>query len=176
MRHIRLILVALFLAPLGSLLWGSDSARVEVQVDGLSCPFCAFGMEKRIRQLEGLENFEILVDEGKVLLTFHAAQRVDFEAVRDGVRKGGFTPKNIQATLSGTLARVEGRLLLRFDGLHNGLLLDPGPAFERLESTVQEGDHVTVAGEVRGQHPKGHGEHPYAITVREFKLVAKPSS
>ena len=32
----------------------SGVEEVTVQVDGLSCPFCAYNIEKRVRRLEGL--------------------------------------------------------------------------------------------------------------------------
>jgi len=151
----------------------NERAQVQVRVDGLSCPFCAFGMEKRLKKLDGLEDLRILVDEGRAVMTFREGSAVDFDAIGEAIRKGGFTPKAIQATLMGTLARVEDRLMLRMDGLEQGLLLASGPGLDRLTATKSEGDRITVTGKVEAKQPKGHGEHPYAITVEHFETAGE---
>jgi len=38
--------------PLGML-------EVRVQVDGLSCPFCAYGLEKKLRRVDNVAELEI---------------------------------------------------------------------------------------------------------------------
>ncbi len=43
--------------------------EVSVQVDGLSCPFCAYGLEKKLRKVENVARIEIRVDEGRAVVT-----------------------------------------------------------------------------------------------------------
>ena len=48
------------------------NAQVEeatVKVDGLSCPFCAYGLEKKLKKVEGVEKLEIKVDQGVAKIT-----------------------------------------------------------------------------------------------------------
>ena len=71
-------------------------AQVEeatVKVDGLSCPFCAYGLEKRIRKVEGVEKLEINVNDGTARITVKKDQTLSIEAVEKAVRDGGFTPQ-----------------------------------------------------------------------------------
>ena len=43
--------------------------EVSVQVDGLSCPFCAYGLEKKLRKVENVASIEIRVNEGRAVVT-----------------------------------------------------------------------------------------------------------
>ena len=168
----RTWVLLLVLLTAGTFFTSTEAAEVRVQVDGLACPFCAYGMEKKLKKLEGLKELKILVDEGRAVLTFPPGQPVDFDAVQEAIRKGGFTPEKIDATLTGNLAKVEDRLLLRWNGVTEGILLSPGPMLDRLEASVREGEEVTVTGEVTAEHLAGHGEHPYAITVEHFETAS----
>ena len=106
-------------------------------------------------------------------MTFREGSAVDFDAIGEAIRKGGFTPKAIQATLTGTLAKVENRLMLRMDGLRQGMLLASGPGLDRLTATKSEGDRITVTGKVEAEQPEGHGKHSYAITVEHLETAGE---
>ena len=43
--------------------------QVTVQVDGLSCPFCAYGLEKRLKKVENVADLSIQVDQERAVLT-----------------------------------------------------------------------------------------------------------
>ena len=43
---------------------GAQITRVTVRVDGLSCPFCAYSLEKKIKAVEGTKEPVINVEEG----------------------------------------------------------------------------------------------------------------
>ena len=43
--------------------------EVSVQVDGLSCPFCAYGLEKKLRKVANVASLEIQVSDGRAVLT-----------------------------------------------------------------------------------------------------------
>ncbi len=34
---------------------------VKIEVDGLSCPFCAFGLKKKLKKIEGVEKVDVSV-------------------------------------------------------------------------------------------------------------------
>jgi mercuric ion binding protein len=44
--------------------------KVSVRVDGLSCPFCAYGLEKKIKNMEGVEDLSIFIEHGKIEVVF----------------------------------------------------------------------------------------------------------
>ena len=42
----------------------------ELRVNGISCPFCAFGIEKKLLDVDGVEAIEVFLDDGRITLTF----------------------------------------------------------------------------------------------------------
>jgi mercuric ion binding protein len=69
---------------------------VIVRVDGLSCPFCAYGLEKKIKKMEGVEKMEIDLEGGKVEIRFGDREDVQVEEIEEAVKDAGFTPKSIK--------------------------------------------------------------------------------
>ena len=68
---------------------------VKVQVDGLSCPFCAYGLEKKLKKLEGVTKIEIDVENAFVLLTIKEEKTISAEDIRQKVKDAGFTAREI---------------------------------------------------------------------------------
>jgi len=66
---------------------------VSIAVDGLSCPFCAYGLEKNLKQVDGVESVRIDMKTGKA--TVALKQDVDDQALRQAVKKAGFTARDI---------------------------------------------------------------------------------
>ncbi|MDX1629678.1 MAG: heavy-metal-associated domain-containing protein, partial [Fulvivirga sp.] len=40
------------------------TGKVKVEVDGLSCPFCAYGLEKKLKNLDGVTNIKVDIENG----------------------------------------------------------------------------------------------------------------
>jgi len=64
-----------------------------IQVDGLSCPFCAYGLEKNLKKVPGVERVDIEIKTGKATVVLK--QNVDDQALRQAVKKAGFTARDI---------------------------------------------------------------------------------
>lgn len=92
-------------------------------VDGLACPFCAFGLKKRLDEVAFLEDARIRVDAGRVDFEVKPGARPDVAALREAVRRAGFTPRDVVLAAHGEV-RESGRLLDVGGGVT--LLLDPG--------------------------------------------------
>ncbi len=92
------VALVFFAYPLTAL---AEAAAVTVRVDGLSCPFCAYGLEKKIKKMEGVEDLEIDLKGGKVEISFKDREYVHVEKVAKAVRDAGFTPKSIEVMETG---------------------------------------------------------------------------
>ena len=95
MKRIFLISVALamLIFPLTAF---AGKAKVTMRVDGLSCPFCAYGLEKKLKKMEGVEDFNINIVGGKVEVFFSDATLVQKDRIEQVVKEAGFTPKDIK--------------------------------------------------------------------------------
>ena len=85
--------VVMFVYPLTAL---ATEANVTLMVDGLSCPFCAYGLEKKIKKMDGVEDMEIDLEGGKVEIRFTDREDVDLEKIEEAVRDAGFTPRSVE--------------------------------------------------------------------------------
>ncbi len=73
-----------------------DSAQqIIVRVDGASCPFCAFGLEKRLGHLEGVAQVRMEMKDGKAIVILKKGAKVSEQALRQAVDEAGFTPREI---------------------------------------------------------------------------------
>ncbi len=101
MRSIGIVMVGLVLAWLAPPAWVSagEGQKIVVRVDGLSCPFCGFGLEKRLKRIEGVREVKIFVDKGLAELVLAEGKTVTEAQVKKAVEAAGFTPREI--TFSG---------------------------------------------------------------------------
>ncbi len=74
--------------------------KVKVEVDGLSCPFCAYGLEKKLKKMEDVIKIEIDVENAFALLTIEEGKTVLEETIRENVKLAGFTAREIKEVTS----------------------------------------------------------------------------
>jgi mercuric ion binding protein len=70
--------------------------KLAVRVDGLSCAFCAYSLEKNLKELSGVKNVEINVKEGTATLTLDDGVEIKDEVIKQTVKDSGFTPKSVK--------------------------------------------------------------------------------
>jgi mercuric ion binding protein len=102
MKHIARLAFALLIA-----LWSVTSARAEgasyrLEVDGLACPFCAYGVEKKLNALHGVERLETNIKEGAVIVTMKDGAELDEASARQAVKDAGFTLNGFKQESPGT--------------------------------------------------------------------------
>lgn len=64
----------------------------EVQVDGLGCPFCAYGLEKKFKEFKGIKEVKIDIETGDFSFQYPAEKSLSLAAVVQQVEKAGYTP------------------------------------------------------------------------------------
>ena len=89
---IKKILIILLLGISASL---AQSDEVKVRVDGLSCPFCAYGLEKKLNELDGVDSIFIDFEERLVVMQVTDSENISEEEIRVKIEEAGFTPKEI---------------------------------------------------------------------------------
>ncbi len=81
--------------PTGDDIVATDSilagVTVHLLVDGMVCPFCAYGLEKRLTKLEAVDSLIIRISDGLVQIREKEGQKLTEEDVRKEVEKAGFT-------------------------------------------------------------------------------------
>jgi len=94
----------------------AEIKSITVSVDGLACPFCAYGIEKKIKSLKGVKEIKILLNAGTVTLKCAENKCPAFADVRSAVKDAGFTPRVMKITAHGTIIVDEAKgLLFKFN-------------------------------------------------------------
>ncbi len=91
-----LFAIALLLAPQSEAQSSDLLPDVTVGVDGLTCPFCAYGIEKKMLEIEGVSEVAIQLDAGTVELWLNAGAVVSENRIREAVDQAGFEVRDIR--------------------------------------------------------------------------------
>ena len=90
MNKFLLIFMTTFFLLTTSGLFAQNS--VKVQVDGLSCPFCAYGLEKKLSDLDGVDSIKIDIENGMLTLIVQEDKTINEEVIKEKIKEAGFTP------------------------------------------------------------------------------------
>lgn len=73
-------------------------ATVTLKVDGMTCPFCAYGLERRLRRLSAVDSVVVRVSDGLVQIREKDGQALPDETLQREVEKAGFSLREIART------------------------------------------------------------------------------
>ena len=79
----------------------------KLQIDGLACPFCAFGIEKKLSEIKGVDQLETDIKAGVILLTMKDGVLLDETAAKKAVDRAGFTLRGFEQVQTSTQATVK---------------------------------------------------------------------
>tara|TARA_R110002110_G_scaffold129060_1_gene309069 strand:- start:2375 stop:2701 length:327 start_codon:yes stop_codon:yes gene_type:complete len=86
-RHFLAIGLFLVFAPVAAM---AASPAYKLQVDGLACPFCAYGVEKKLNGVDGVKAIEIDIKSGTVTVTMTDGATLDEAKAKTAVEAAGF--------------------------------------------------------------------------------------
>jgi len=153
----------LLAVSLGLLLHAASASAAlvsaELRVNGLSCPFCVFGIEKKLLEVDGVQGVEVFLDAGRIALRFEPDNEAMVSDLEKAVEKAGFELVALQLTVRGQLLGGEqgGAYLVASARMKFRLLERRGESTEPIststlrrlrESTGQEGGSMVVSGAV----------------------------
>lgn len=101
MKKVIIFFIALTLGSL-SIQAQSGMDQFKVQVDGLGCPFCAYGLEKKFKEFKGIKKVKIDIETGDFSFLYPSDKELSLEAVENQVVKAGYTP------ITGEVTRADG--------------------------------------------------------------------
>lgn len=67
------------------------AAGYRLEVAGLACPFCAYGIEKKLNALDGVDRVDTSIKDGVVTVIMKEGATLDAPTVRRAVEDAGFT-------------------------------------------------------------------------------------
>ena len=98
----KTLLSVIFLMALATPAWSAEY-RYELKVDGLACPYCAYGIEKKILTLQGVkdDSLDIRLNEGLVVFDAENDKRISEASLKELVNDAGFTLRGLETRVLG---------------------------------------------------------------------------
>ena len=66
------------------------SPAYRLRVDGLACPFCAYGIEKKLSAIAGVKTIDVDIGSGTVTVTMTEGATLDEATAKKAVKAAGF--------------------------------------------------------------------------------------
>ncbi len=120
-------------------------------VEGLACPFCAFGVEKKLKQVRGVGGVEVQMEDGTAELSAVEGGSIEVSQIPRAIRQAGFTPGRLAVTAAGTLV-VEGERTVFRDaiGEQRMLLVNvPRQLEAEVRHALETGEPIRLTGRVQ---------------------------
>lgn len=73
-----------------------DHPDITVGIKGLACPFCAYGLELRLKKLKGVKALKVHLEDSMVTIQLEKGADLEEQQIRDAVLDAGFTVTDIR--------------------------------------------------------------------------------
>lgn len=81
------------------MLWSLAALAADTQyvmrVDGLACPYCAYGIEKKLKQIEGVEKIDVDLEKGLVTVDVREGVALTEPQMVQLFKDAGFTYRSM---------------------------------------------------------------------------------
>jgi len=88
-----LILIGLFV--LSGPVFAEPQEVLEIDIAGMTCAFCIYGVEKNLGKLPGVERVQVSLESRKARIVMEVGAVADETLIRETIRDAGFTPREI---------------------------------------------------------------------------------
>jgi len=68
-----------------------ERVYIKIEIKGMACPYCAFGMEKKLKEVSGVDNVEIELKEGLAYISTPIDQKPLETLLKHIITNAGFT-------------------------------------------------------------------------------------
>lgn len=105
MKKIALIMI---IAVLGTFSSNAQIQKVDQEVFGMDCAPCAYGLERGLKKMDGLQNVKVSLNDGKAYLELSENNSLSLRQIQDEVKKNGFSAKKAEVVIEGKLINKNG--------------------------------------------------------------------
>ena len=174
-RHIATVALALAVLCTSTL---ASVDRVFLQVKGVACPFCVYGIEKNLKKVPGVAAVEMTIRTGVVRISLQPGTPLDAAALEEAITMAGFTPGSLEVQVTGNLVTTDDKPALKSEETGQVfLLVEPGEAgthellsAETLSGLKKASDDgakpLTISGRVHR-----HAGMPAALAVERYRAA-----
>lgn len=70
--------------------------QYKLEVAGLACPFCAYSIEKKLSEVQGVDHVDTDIGSAMVTVTMKDGQKFDHAAADKALKAAGFSLRNVR--------------------------------------------------------------------------------
>jgi copper chaperone len=96
-KFIKNLTVGLLVLVMAQTAWAKTTVY-SIRVDGLACPYCAYGIEKKLNNLEGVKFIDMDLEKGIVIVEAYDVKLNDAQ-LKQLFQDAGFTYRSKTATV-----------------------------------------------------------------------------
>lgn len=94
--HVLALSLSLLLALVSLTAVQAAGMQYDMRVDGLACPFCAYGIEKKLLNTPGVKSIDINIEKGIVIVKTKPDITFTDEQMKKLFHDAGFTYRSMQ--------------------------------------------------------------------------------
>lgn len=149
MKQFLFIVFLTILITINVTLANAEIISAKVSVVGMACPFCAYGVEKKLKKVEGVGSIIINMQAGTVTMSAKKGESINVRQVPEAVEDSGFSLGKIVITVRGKI-RIDNqkRLLLQVAGSKERFLLKKSS--QEIKKQIAEYDKRDSSVEITG--------------------------
>jgi copper chaperone CopZ len=91
-------LILLFLLMVWNITAFAENSHYTMRVDGLACPFCAYGIEKKLKAINGVFEIDINLDKGLVIVIADEQLKLTNKQMTELFQDAGFSFRSMERT------------------------------------------------------------------------------
>ncbi len=73
----------------------NERIYMKIEIKGLACPYCAYGMEKELKKVSGVDHVDIELKTGLAYISTPIEQKPSAESLQKIITDSGFTPGEV---------------------------------------------------------------------------------
>jgi len=139
MKRIALIIVV---AVFGTISSNAQITKVDQEVFGMDCAPCAYGLERGLKKMDGLEKVRVSLNDGKAYLELSENNSLSLKQIQEEVKKNGFSAKKAEVVIEGKLIKKNNNFQLHTEtetyNLSGDLVSELKPGNMKLKGIVQD--------------------------------------
>jgi len=76
-------------------LWATEQQTIDIDIEGMSCQFCAHSVQKKLSTLPYIEKAQVNIDTKKAHLIVATGKVVNIEELKNKIVASGFKPLKV---------------------------------------------------------------------------------
>ena len=98
MRQLFIVAVLLFSS---ASVFGAEETVLEIDINGMTCPFCVYSLEKELGKLNEVGEVLISLKSSKARVILKEGAHIESDTLREVVLRAGFTPGEVRDVSEG---------------------------------------------------------------------------